>query len=278
MCRAAISLVCNLAFMRVIRLTLRLCAICLATAGIYFVWLVGLVLLFAFKSARYRWRNFILRNWAKVIAAILGMTITVQGKPPRAPFFLVANHLSYVDIIALASRLDCVFVAKSEIRDWFIIGLLCRSFDMIFVDRNRRNDLPRVIGLMEAAWQKHQGVILFPEGTSSKGEAVLPFKPSLLEIAVRTATGVHFAALSYQTPPDERPAYLSVCWWGDMTLAPHALDLLRLREFSATLVFGDEIFIEADRKILAQKLHHAIENHFTPVVLSGEEREAVTIT
>lgn len=264
--------------MRLLRLIVRLVAICLVTAGFYLVWLIGFVCLLAFNDARYRWRNTILRNWAKVIAKVIGMEILVEGAPPEAPFFLVANHLSYVDIIALASRLDCVFVAKSEIRSWPLIGFLCRSMDMIFVDRERRNDIPRVIGLMEAAWQKHQGVIVFPEGTSSKGDTILPFKSSLLEPAVRTSTGVHFAALGYQTPPDEVPAYMSVCWWGDMTFAPHALDLLRLREFSASIVFGDETFFEADRKTLAQKLQHAIEEHFTPVVLAEDECQAVTTT
>jgi len=262
--------------MRVIRLTLRLCAISLVTAGVYFIWLLGVVCLLAFRDARYKWRNIILRNWSKAMARIIGVKITVQGTPPQAPFFLVANHLSYVDIIVLASQLDCVFVAKSEIRSWPLIGLLCRSMDMIFVDRERRNDIPRVIGLMEAAWQKHQGVILFPEGTSSKGDTILPFKPSLLEIAVRTATGVHFASITYQTPPDEAPAYLSVCWWGDMTFAPHALDLLRLRQFSATVTFGEGVFFEDDRKILAQKLHRAIAGKFTPVVLSEDQCQAVT--
>src|SRR5215510_2231410 len=109
--------------MRLIRLTLRLCAISLVTAGVYFTWLLGVVCLFAFRDTRYKWRNIILRNWSKAMAKIIGVKITVQGTPPPAPFFLVANHLSYVDIIVLASQLDCVFVAKSEIRSWPIIGL-----------------------------------------------------------------------------------------------------------------------------------------------------------
>jgi 1-acyl-sn-glycerol-3-phosphate acyltransferase len=148
---------------------------------------------------------------------------------------------------------------------------LCRSMDMIFIDRERRADIPRVLGLIEKAWQKKQGVIVFPEGTSSKGDALLPFKPSLLEPAVKARFPVSYASLTYQTPPHETPAYLSVCWWGDMTLAPHALDLFRLSEFHAKIVFGAQTFSEDDRKVLAQKLRQAIEQQFTPVIgLEGE--------
>ncbi len=239
--------------------------------GFYLLWLIGVPVTLLFGDAIHSWRNWIFRHWAKATAVALRMKITVEGAPPKAPFFLVSNHLSYVDIIALASQLDCVFVSKSEVRDWPVIGFLCRSMDMIFIDRERRADIPRVLGLIEKAWQKKQGVIVFPEGTSSKGEALLPFKPSLLEPAVKARFPVSYASLSYQTPPGETPAYLSVCWWGDMTFAPHALDLFRLPKFHAKIVFGAQTFLEDDRKLLAKKLRQAIEQQFTPVVgLEGE--------
>lgn len=251
----------------------RLASVALATGGFYLLWLVGLPMVAFVARWRQGWRNWIFRSWAKSIARISGMRITVEGAPPRPPFFLVANHLSYTDIIALASQLDCVFVSKSEVRDWLVIGFLCRCFDIIFVDRNKRQDLPRVIAAIERAWRKRQGVIVFPEGTSSKGDAVLPFKPSLLEPAVRAGLPVSYASLTYRTPPDEAPAHLSVCWWGDMEFAPHAKEFFKLREVHAKIVFGAETFLEADRKVLAQKLRAAIEEQFTPVLV--EDGEAV---
>jgi 1-acyl-sn-glycerol-3-phosphate acyltransferase len=260
--------------MKPFRLIFRCLAISLITGGFYLLWLLGWLLVFAFADALYSWRNWIFRHWAKAMAFALGMKITVEGRPPQAPFFLVSNHLSYVDIIAFASQLDCVFVSKSEVREWPVVGFLCRSMDIIFIDRERRADIPRVIALIEKAWQKRQGVIVFPEGTSSKGCGLLPFKPSLLEPAVKAGLPVSYASLSYQTPPDEPPAYLSVCWWGDMTFAPHALALFRLSGFRAKLVFGAQSFLEEDRKVLAQKLRAAIEQQFTPVIDSEEECEA----
>jgi 1-acyl-sn-glycerol-3-phosphate acyltransferase len=248
-----------------LRLAIRLFAVSLVTGGFYALWLAGLPLAFLSGGARHRWRNWILRHWAKGCARAVNLRITIEGLPPQAPFFLVSNHLSYVDIIAYASQLDCVFVAKSEVRDWPVIGFLCRSMDMIFIDRERRMDIPRVISLIEKAWKKGQGVIVFPEGTSSKGDRLLPFKASLLEPAVKAHLPVTYASVTYQTPPDETPAYLSVCWWGDMTFVPHVLNLFRLSRFEAKIAFGSQTFLEADRKVLAQKLRAAIEEQFTPV-------------
>ena len=257
--------------MKQTRLIIRLLAVAFATGGMYLLWLAGLVFIFYLRGARHRWRNWVFRTWAKAVAVAARMRVTVEGRPPQAPFFLVANHLSYADIIALATQLDCVFVAKSEVRDWFLIGFLCRSMDIIFVDRSRRHDLPRVIRLIEKAWEKRQGVVVFPEGTSSKGESILPFKPSLLEPAVQAGLPVSYASLTYETPPGETPAYLSVCWWGDMEFAPHAREFFKLRRVYARIVFGSETFLEADRKVLAQKLYNAIEREFTPVVPASDD-------
>ena len=257
--------------MKQFRMMIKVVAVALVTVGLYLFWLMGWLVVFFFPDAQHRWRNWIFRCWAKGVAAVTRLRITVEGKPPQAPFFLVANHLSYADIIALAAHLDCVFVAKSDVRDWFLIGFLCRSMEIIFVDRSKRHDLPRVIRLIEQAWRKKQGVIVFPEGTSSKGDQILPFKPSLLEPAVKAGLPVSYATLSYETPADEPPAYLSVCWWGDMEFAPHVKEFLKLREVSARIRFGSETFLEADRKVLAQKLRDAIEEQFSPLVVEAED-------
>lgn len=259
-----------------LRLAWRLFTISLATLGLYGLWLVGLPFVWAFKHLKYAWRNWIFRSWGKTLARLAGMRLTVEGTPPKPPFFLVSNHLSYADIIAFASQLDCVFVSKSEVKDWFLIGFLCRSMDIIFIDRTRRHDIPRVINSIERAWQKQQGVIVFPEGTSSKGDGVLPFKASLLEPAIKAGLPISYASLTYETPPDEPPAYLSVCWWGDMEFAPHAIDLFRLRKFDAKIVFGEQTFLETDRKVLAEKLRSAIAEQFTPVVTTEEGCKTAT--
>jgi 1-acyl-sn-glycerol-3-phosphate acyltransferase len=97
-------------------------------------------------------------------------------------------------------------------------------------------------------------VIFFPEGTSTAGDEVANFKPSLLELAANQARPAHYAALYYTTPEDEPPAREVVCWWGDMAFPPHFFNLLKLRRFDAHLAFGAQPVQAAERKELAQKL------------------------
>lgn len=237
-------------------------AFSLATIGFYLLWL--LVAPFAYFFARHRWRNFIFRHWAKAIVTILGIKIHTNAIVPVTPFFLVSNHLSYLDIVVLASQIDCVFVAKREVKRWPVFGLLSRSMNTIFIDRMRAADIPRVNALIGETLQSGQNIVVFPEGTSTAGANVLPFKPSLLEPVARGNFPVAYASIRYRTPPGETPAPLSVCWWGAMTLLPHLWGVFCLPEIEATLTFGAETLQGSDRKELAKRLHDAVSNIFTP--------------
>jgi 1-acyl-sn-glycerol-3-phosphate acyltransferase len=174
--------------------------------------------------------------------------------------------LSYLDVIVLASMVPTVFVAKREVRGWPVWGILARAMGTIFIDRTRARDTLRVSGAIERELKRGSGVTLFPEGTSTPGIDVAPFRSSLLDAASRTDTPVHYAGLSYATAPDDPPAHWTVCWWGDMDFAPHFWRLCSLRRIEALVHFGDRPVQEADRKTLAGALHQAVSDHFTPVV------------
>jgi 1-acyl-sn-glycerol-3-phosphate acyltransferase len=249
-----------------LRAVARIVALCVATAFIYLFWASITPILLVWPQACYRWRNLNFRAWAKLTNALLGIRVEPRGTPPCTPFFLVSNHLSYMDIVAFASRLDCVFVAKSEVANWPILGLLCRSMGTIFVDRNSRKDVLRVNRLIEQALRSGKGVVLFPEGTSTPGAEVLPFHSALLDPAVQHACPVSFAAVSYRTPVGQPPAHLSVCWWGEMSFLPHFYRLLQLESVDATLVFGSHSIRADDRKQLARKLWQAVNEEFISVV------------
>ena len=251
--------------LRTMRAAPRLVALCLLTAALYAVWVSGKALLSVSKRARARWRGLLFRLWGRTAAAFIGMRLDARGVAPRPPFLLVVNHLSYADVVALAASCECVFVAKKEVAAWPIVGRLCRSMKTIFIDRRSRRDIPRALSLMEAALDEGAGVVLFAEGTSTRGRRVLPFKSPLLEAAARRGLPVHYASLSYRTPPGEAPADSSVCWWGDMTFPKHFFGLLKLKKFSAGLAFGEEAIVEGDRKALAGKLWAAVCAWFVPV-------------
>ena len=250
--------------MRVLSALIKALAFSLATIGFYSLWLLVVPFVVFFAQIKRRWRNFIFRNWAKTIVKVLGIKIHTNAIVPATPFFLVSNHLSYLDIVVLASQIDCVFIAKREVKSWPVFGLLSRSMNTIFIDRARSQDIPRVNALIVETLQSEQNIVVFPEGTSTMGAEILPFKPSLLEPAARGSFPVAYASLSYRTPPGETPASMSVCWWGAMSLVPHLWGVFRLSAIEATLTFGEETLQGTDRKELAQRLHEAVTTIFTP--------------
>lgn len=251
------------------RASVRLPAIALSTAAFYAAWVVTRPLGLASAALGRRTHHAVVRAWARTMLALLGVDLRVVGRPPAAPFFLVSNHLSYLDVPVIFSALDGFFLAKSEIAGWPVMGLLARTTGTLFVDRGRKSDLLRVIGEVERVLAGGGGVMVFPEGTSSRGEGVLPFRPSLFEVAARAELPVHFAAVTYRTPKGAAPADLSVCWWGDMAFGSHFLSLLTLPRILATLTFGPSPIEGSDRKDLARLCHQAVDGVFEPVATPG---------
>ena len=260
-----------------LRAMFRLTALCLMTCVMYITLVAGLAVALPFTQARTRWRGFMLRRWARATASLLKIKIALSGVAPRTPFFLVSNHLSYVDIAVLASQLDCAFIAKRDVACWPVIGLLCQSIGTIFIDRRNRRSILEVNAEVECAFHDGRGVVLFAEGTSTRGAEVLPFKPSLLEPAAKAGLAVSYAAISYRTREDQRPAHLAVCWWGDLTFASHLYGLLRLNEVHATLAFGSGAIRDSDRKRLASRLREAVSREFIPVITPEEQWNAAAL-
>ena len=248
----------------------RLFALSLWTAAVYAVWQPGMWMTRPWPARQLYWRTLIFRTWARGFASVLQMRVTVRGQRPQAPFLLVTNHLSYVDIILLASELGCIFISRHDVESWPVIGHLTTKMGTIYIDRNVPKDVVRVSGAIAAALARGEGVTLFAEGTSTSGARVMPLKTSLLEIAVRSGQPVHYGSLSYRTNGNDMPAHLAVCWWGDMAFFSHVLNLLKLSHFEAEIVFGAETLVATDRKELAQKLHERISMLFTPVAETDE--------
>jgi lyso-ornithine lipid O-acyltransferase len=187
---------------------------------------------------------------------VLGVQVTETGRAPRGAV-VVANHLGYLDILVLASLAPCVFVAKREVRVWPVFGWFARRAGTCFIDREKRADVARVAAEFAPVIAAGANLVLFLEGTSTDGGAVLPFRSSLLEPVARAGWPAVPTALAYAVPAPHSAAD-EVCWWGDMTLAPHLLHLAGLPRIDATVRWGEPVSPCADRKALAAELHAAV--------------------
>jgi 1-acyl-sn-glycerol-3-phosphate acyltransferase len=252
--------------MRILRATVRLVALVCMTA-IFCAGFLAVKPFITSGSKALAWRNWNFRTWARTIIRLLNIRIATNNAGPSAPFLLVSNHLSYIDIVVLASQLDCAFIAKSEVAAWPFVGMLGRWMDTIFIDRNRKKDVIDTTHQMHSLIDAGLGVVLFAEGTSTSGQQVSPFKSATLELAARQHVPVHYASISYATRVEETSAHQSVCWWGDMTFPDHFFRLLQLSGFEATVTFGPEPIAHADRHVLASKLWHAVSAQFVPVAM-----------
>jgi 1-acyl-sn-glycerol-3-phosphate acyltransferase len=213
----------------------------------------------------FRWRLRLMTAWARHCCRIAGIRVNLEGAPPSPPFMLVSNHVSYLDILAIAAVVPAVFVAKSEIERWPVLGAICRSAATLFLDRSSGRDLARVIELVDKRLDSGLGVTFFAEGGLADGVAVRPFRSPLLEAAIRRGLAVHHVALRYETGTNEAPARRFVVWDGESSLGAHFLRLLRLRNITATAKFGREPVRAEDRKALAARLHEAVARDFTPL-------------
>lgn len=242
---------------------IRMASFFVVTFGIYGVWMIGS---FFIPNQQY-WREIIFRNWARAFARIAGMRVEAIGSIPSRPFFLVCNHLSYMDIPALRSVAEAVFVAKGEIEGWFLGGKIVRDMGNIYVNRFRRRDIPRAGAEVVRALENGEGVIIFPEGTTTNGAGVLPFNSSFLEFASRSDIPVHYASISYRTRPGDPPASEAVCWWRmESSFIGHLWELFQVPGFDAVISFGEEPIQCHDRKELAGKLWEKVSQRFIPVI------------
>lgn len=190
--------------------------------------------------------------WAPAFLRALKVKVTVLGAPPDKGV-LIANHLSYLDIVVLGASQPLIFVAKSEVRGWPLIGWLVRCAGTLFVNRQRRADVASVAPAFAPVIAGGVVLALFPEGTSTGGERVLPFMSSLLEPAAANQWPVTPAHLAYSL--SDGSASEEVCYWRDMTFLPHFLNLLSKGSIQATLRYGSAVPPGLDRKQLAKVLH-----------------------
>lgn len=199
-------------------------------------------------------RRGVARRWSSACCRVMGARVHVEGQPPAGPGFLVSNHVSYLDIPVLMSLTGCTFVAKREIADWPVIGALARRGGTVFVNRNGGRDTAQTLEGMARSAENGDLVMFFPEGTTSRGDEVQPFRSGLLALAADKGVPVEAAAVAYSTraPVDTS---VGLAWCGEQDFTPHALRVLTLPSFDVRVALAPETVVASDRKALALQLH-----------------------
>ena len=144
----------------------------------------------------------------------------------------VANHISWIDIWAIKQAFPVNFVAKSEVRDWPVIGWLAQRVGTLFIERARRHDTGRTASSMEEGLRQNACLCLFPEGTTTDGTELKPFKTGLLQSAINTESTVWPVALRY--PRADGGINTAIAYDGDTTLLESMLAVLKQREIFTT--------------------------------------------
>lgn len=197
-----------------------------------------------------------IRAWCRKLLAILAIRVVILGQAPdstaRRTLF-VANHISWIDIWALKQLHSMHFVAKSEIRRWPVIGWLAAQTGTLFVARERRHDTGRVMNGVEQALRQEQCLCFFPEGTTTDGTELKPFKSSLFQAAINAGAQVWPVAIHY--PAADGGTNTAVAYHGDTTLWQSLKQVLKQREIVIELHFSPPLLAEGqERRHLS---HHA---------------------
>jgi lyso-ornithine lipid O-acyltransferase len=200
--------------------------------------------------------------WAAQALPSLGLRYVQHGVPMRGGGAFVANHSSWIDIVALQRAAAPFLVSKAEVRAWPVVGHIGRAIGTMFVDRRPAEAKRQEAELLERLARGDQ-MALFPEGTSTDGMRVLPFKSTLFGAffapGLRQAIAVQPVTIAYRAPPGLPPTFYG--WWGEMEFASHARDVLaRSTGGIVELTFHQPLPLAdyTDRKALAQAADSAV--------------------
>lgn len=189
-------------------------------------------------SARRGWDDWP-RPVCRLALALLGVEVVARGDmAPGRPRLIVANHVSWLDVLAISSVEPVAFLAKSEIAAWPVVARIATARRTVFVERRRRRGIPAVNRTMAARLAEGRSLLLFPEGTTTDGSALGPFRTShlacLAEGRRSPRRGIGHAvqplAIRYSDP--------RAAWVGDATLVPHVWAVLRGAPMTAVLTHG----------------------------------------
>ncbi len=225
-----------------------------------------------YPFAALRVRRALKQRWSRQLLETLGMRLKVgagaTAMPPRA--LLVCNHISWLDIFVINAMAPAAFVSKDDVLGWPLIGWLCANTETIFLERGSRAAAQRTLDTMKDCLRSGVPVAVFPEGTTTDGDRVLPFHAALFQGAIDVRAAVVPLALRYadgRHSPTRAPAYD-----GDVTLWQSLQAVARTDGLRAEVRMLPAIAADgASRRALAKHCHASIAYHIGGAVRNEPE-------
>ena len=255
-------------------------AFCYVTlGGVSLLWFVS-------GGAARKMQKKVARMWVRGLRGIVGIRLAEIGMPPRPPYFVVFNHLSWADYIAVNVLLDACCVLQAEDETLPFVGTLMTCLEPFFIKRQRKEDAERVIPLMTKAIREGKNVMMAPEGVVGPGREVRYFHAALFESAIITKRPVHYFSITYRTPqgcpPASRVALFGpdpcfrtpegkipdselAAWGPERSFVLHLLRLLALPWHEIIFRYAPDPIIGTERRQLAKDCQAAVQAIFTPV-------------
>ncbi len=200
-----------------------------------------------------------LRAVAGAALRAMGIRLERRGRLPRRRALVVANHVSWLDILVLLAAGDLTLVAKVEVRDWPVIGRVAASTGTVFIDRLRPKSLRHTVSAVRDRLAEGAVMAAFPEGTTSCGQAIGPFRPAMFQAAIEAGVPVVPVNLRFTTAPDGQPA-TAAAFIGAETLVSSLGRVLAARDLRVRVHAGSAIHADAaaTRRALARLAADAV--------------------
>ncbi len=197
----------------------------------------------------------LVREWSRQMLRIMGVELVVRGTPPeRGPVLLVANHISWLDILVMNAAQPARFVSKADVKHWPVLGALITGAGTLYIERESRRDAMRVVHQMAERLRAHDTIAVFPEGTTGDGRKLLPFHANLFQAAISANAPVLPVALGFvdgaSGQRSDAPLFI-----GDTSLLASLWSTLRARGLQAVVHYGEpQRFQGRDRRTWAQDM------------------------
>jgi len=233
-------------------------------------WRLGRALVHALGGAATIWLRFprcsqsqreaLVQVWSLEMLSVLGIRLELHGQPcATGPMLLVANHISWLDILVMHAARYCRFVSKADVMHWPLIGTLATGGSTIYIERASRRDALRVVHRVAESLRGGEVVGVFPEGTTSDGVDLLPFHANLIQAAVSANAPAQPVALSFIDTRTRAPAF-TPCYVGDDSLLLSVWRTLAGPPVSAVVRYGEPQMPQGrDRRAWAKDLRAAVD-------------------